>query len=255
MTATEIDWLRREHDLSSWAEAQHARTDADTIAARCSAVTAPRSVIRAAPTSTKTSRADSAGAGAARGAKRTTTGNSRGLRPTLSRAFLRSGDRHQIGVRVFTPCRPAISYASAALRELLDPLRPPLGPMSFHPPSATSRRQSRTASMPVRLRGCGVGPLRCVADGGSRSRECGNRNVRFAQRAGRPLAAGIPPASCSRTPVIAVRLASAAAFVLALGGCSASSSSSKSDTTETDPLLPPSTCEAGTMPTSPDSAL
>lgn len=103
MTATEIDWLGREHDLNPRAEAQHARADADTTAARCSAVTAPRNVIRAAPTSRKTSRAGSAGAGAARAAERTTTGSSRGFRPVLSRAFLRSCDRHQISVRVFTP--------------------------------------------------------------------------------------------------------------------------------------------------------
>ena len=40
--ASEIDRLCREHDLHTRAEAQHARAEADTIAARCSAVTSPR---------------------------------------------------------------------------------------------------------------------------------------------------------------------------------------------------------------------
>ena len=42
--AAEIDRLCREHDLHTRAEAQHARAEADTIAARCSAVTSPRKV-------------------------------------------------------------------------------------------------------------------------------------------------------------------------------------------------------------------
>ena len=103
MPAAEIDRLRREHDLHARAEAQHERADADTITTRCSGLTAPRNVIRAPPTSTKTSRADSGAAGTARAADRTTTGSSRGFLPVLSRAFFRSCDRHQISVRIFTP--------------------------------------------------------------------------------------------------------------------------------------------------------
>ena len=39
--ASEIDRLCREHDLDARAEVQHVRAEADTIAARCSAVTSP----------------------------------------------------------------------------------------------------------------------------------------------------------------------------------------------------------------------
>ena len=101
--AAEIDGLGGEYDLHAGAEAQHARADADTIAARCSGLTAPRNVIRAPPTSTKTSRSDSGPAGTALAADRTTTGSSRGFLPVLSRAFFRNCDRHQISVRSFTP--------------------------------------------------------------------------------------------------------------------------------------------------------
>ena len=112
MAATEIHRLRREHDLNARTKAQHPRAEADTIAARCSAVTAPRNVIRAGPTSTNTSRPCSGPAGAARAGVRTTTGSSRGFLPFLSRDFLRSCERHQSKVRVRTPCCRAIASAS-----------------------------------------------------------------------------------------------------------------------------------------------
>ena len=112
MTATEIDRLRGQHDMDARAEAQHARDDAATMAARCSAVTAPRNVMRAAPTSTKTSKADLGVARTTCAGGRTTTGSRRGFLAGFAGDFLRSCDRYQISVRTFTPWRRAISSAS-----------------------------------------------------------------------------------------------------------------------------------------------
>jgi hypothetical protein len=112
VTATKIDRLGREHDLHARPETQHVCDDAVTIAATCSALTAPRNVIRALPISTKTSRSPigvRVELGRA-GAERTTTGNSRG--PFAARARLGSSDRHQISVLSLTPCFRAIPRAS-----------------------------------------------------------------------------------------------------------------------------------------------
>ena len=107
VSAPKIDRRGREHDLDAGPETQHARVDAETIAATCSGPTAPRRIIRVGPASTTTS---SSTRGVSIFRVPTTTGRSLCFDRLPARR--RSSDRHQIRVRSRTPYRRAISFAS-----------------------------------------------------------------------------------------------------------------------------------------------